>query len=205
VMNNCKSSDAGSRSSAHNSGGRAYGGASNKASGRDPTKSGHGRSSVSNGTGSIRPGSRGLTSTRKSVGARSTTCPTVLTLEKTKLLPCFLSTSRRKTSKLWATTERRLTTEMARPRISRQNFSESRSPYWKTQSQTTQLLRRAVEDARKRGLPLKFEVLPVICRPDQFCRYSYVDDSRCLLVSSLPLLFYTISSHHTFTYINVKE
>jgi hypothetical protein len=44
-------SEAGSRSSGHNSGGCVYGCASNKASDRDRTKSGHGRSSESTSTG----------------------------------------------------------------------------------------------------------------------------------------------------------
>jgi hypothetical protein len=44
-------SDAGSRSSGHNAGGSPHGGASNTASDRDRTKSGHGRSSDSTGTG----------------------------------------------------------------------------------------------------------------------------------------------------------
>jgi hypothetical protein len=35
----------------------------------------------------------------------------------------------------------------------------------------------------------------LFCRPDQFSRSSYVDDNSCLLVSSLPSLFYTVSSH----------
>jgi hypothetical protein len=35
----------------------------------------------------------------------------------------------------------------------------------------------------------------VFCRPDQFSRRSYVDDNSCLFVSSLPFLFYTMSSH----------
>jgi hypothetical protein len=110
MKNNNKSIDAGSCSSRHNAGGSSHGGASNKASDSDRTKSGHGRSSGSTGTGSRR-----LASTRRSVRARSATCPTILTLERTKLLSCSLSTSRRKmpiirrrTSKLWATTERRL-------------------------------------------------------------------------------------------------
>jgi hypothetical protein len=51
MKNNGKGSDAGSRSSGHNSGGSSHGGASNKASDRDRTKSGHGRSSDSMGTG----------------------------------------------------------------------------------------------------------------------------------------------------------
>jgi hypothetical protein len=51
MRNNGKGNDAGSRSSGHNSGGSSHGGASNKASDRDRTKSGHGRSSDSVGTG----------------------------------------------------------------------------------------------------------------------------------------------------------
>jgi hypothetical protein len=47
VKNTGKSSDAGSRSSGHNSLGRSYGCGSNKASDSDRTKSGHGRSSDS--------------------------------------------------------------------------------------------------------------------------------------------------------------
>jgi hypothetical protein len=46
-----KSRDDGSRSSENNSGGSSHGGASNKESDRDRTKSGHGRSSDSTGTG----------------------------------------------------------------------------------------------------------------------------------------------------------
>jgi hypothetical protein len=51
MKNTGKSSDAGSRSSGHNSGGSSYGIASNKAPIRDRTKSGPGRSSDSTGTG----------------------------------------------------------------------------------------------------------------------------------------------------------
>jgi hypothetical protein len=51
MKNNGKSSDHGSRSSGHNSGGSSHEGASNKTSDRHRTKSGHGRSSDSTGTG----------------------------------------------------------------------------------------------------------------------------------------------------------
>jgi hypothetical protein len=51
MKNNGKSRDAGSRSSGRNSGGISHGGASNKASDRDRTKSGHGRSSDAADTG----------------------------------------------------------------------------------------------------------------------------------------------------------
>jgi hypothetical protein len=51
MKNNGNRSEAGSRSSGHNAGGSSYGGAKNKASDRDRTKSGHGRSSDSTGSG----------------------------------------------------------------------------------------------------------------------------------------------------------
>jgi hypothetical protein len=85
---------------------------------------------------SSRPESRRLASTRRSVRARSTTRLTVHTPGRTKLWPCCPSTRkrgmptrRRRTLRLWATTERRRKTEMARPRISRQRISELRSRY----------------------------------------------------------------------------
>jgi hypothetical protein len=51
MKNTGNRSNAGSRSSGHNAGGSSHGGASNKASDRDRTKSGHGRSSDSTSTG----------------------------------------------------------------------------------------------------------------------------------------------------------
>jgi hypothetical protein len=51
IKNTGNSSDAGSRSSGHNSGGSSHGGASSKASDRDRTKYGYGRSSDSTSTG----------------------------------------------------------------------------------------------------------------------------------------------------------
>jgi hypothetical protein len=51
MRNNDKGSDVGSRSPGHNAGGISHGGARNKASDRDRTKSGHGRSSESTSTG----------------------------------------------------------------------------------------------------------------------------------------------------------
>jgi hypothetical protein len=51
MKNTGKGKDPGSRSFEHNSGGSAYGCGTNKASDRDRTKSGHGRSSESTGTG----------------------------------------------------------------------------------------------------------------------------------------------------------
>jgi hypothetical protein len=51
MKNNCKGNDAGSRSSGKKSGGRSHAGSSSKASDRDRTKSGHGRSSDSTDSG----------------------------------------------------------------------------------------------------------------------------------------------------------
>jgi hypothetical protein len=51
TKNTGKGNDHGSRSSGHNSGGSSHEGASNKASDRDRTKSGHGRLSDATGTG----------------------------------------------------------------------------------------------------------------------------------------------------------
>jgi hypothetical protein len=45
-------------------------------------------------------------------------------------------------------------------------------------------------------------IQPMLCRPDQFSlTNSYVDDNSCWLVSSLPLYFYTMTSHRDI-YIN---
>jgi hypothetical protein len=150
MKNTGEGSEAGSRSSGHNSGESSHGGASNKASDRDRTKSGHGRSSDSTGTRkqSAREPPPFL-NTKKCAGEKHylSDCPHT---ERTKIFSCFQSTRkrgmptrRRQTSKLSATTERRRTTEMARPRISRQRILESRSQYWQTQALTT-LLYRAV-------------------------------------------------------------
>jgi hypothetical protein len=102
-----KISDAGSHSSGHNSGGISYEGSRNKASDCDRTKSGHGRSSDSTGTRKQWAREPPLVSAQKCVRARSITSPTVLTLERTKLMSCCQSTRRRemptrrrKTSKL---------------------------------------------------------------------------------------------------------
>jgi hypothetical protein len=51
MKNTGKSSDSGSSSYEHNSGGSSHGGVRNKASDRDRSKSGHGRSSNSTGSG----------------------------------------------------------------------------------------------------------------------------------------------------------
>jgi hypothetical protein len=93
MKNTSESSDAGSRSSGHNAGGISHGGASNKASDRDRTKSGHERLSDSGpALESSRLERRRLASPRRIMRARSTICPTVLTLGRTKVLSFCLST-----------------------------------------------------------------------------------------------------------------
>jgi hypothetical protein len=148
MTNTGKSIDTGSRSSGHNSGASAHGVACNKASDHDRTKSGHARSSDS--TGSEKKSAREpppCLNTKKCAGEKHYLfdCPHS---ERTKLLSCYPSTRRRemptrrmRTSKLWAKTERRMTTEMARPRISPRRISELRSRYWQTQTLTTPLFR----------------------------------------------------------------
>jgi hypothetical protein len=95
LKNTSKSSDAGIRSSGRNFGGKLYGRGSNKGSYRDRTKSGHEFSSDSMALEISRPGSHRLASTRRSVRARSTVCPTFLASVRTKLIYYFLSTKRR--------------------------------------------------------------------------------------------------------------
>jgi hypothetical protein len=41
----------------------------------------------------------------------------------------------------------------------------------------------------------RFDCYGEVCRLDHFSRSSYVDDNSCFLVSSLPSLLYTMSSH----------
>jgi hypothetical protein len=129
TKNTGKSSDAGSRNSGHNAGRSSPAGASNKASDRDRTKSGQGRSSDSTGTGNQSAREPPPCLKKKQCAGEKHFCQTVLTLGRTKLLSCCKSTRRRemktrrrRTSKLWATAERRMTTGMARPRISAENL-----------------------------------------------------------------------------------
>jgi hypothetical protein len=147
MQNSGKGSDAGSRSSGHNSEGSAYGGGSNKASDRDRTMSGHGRSLDSTGTG--RQSARDpppCLNTKKCAGEKNylSDCLHTGRDESIGLLSEHqkkreMPTRRRQTLRLWATTELRMTTEMARPRISRRRISGSRSRYWQTQGLTTPL------------------------------------------------------------------
>jgi hypothetical protein len=117
MRNSGKGSDGGSRSSAHNAGGSAYGGGSNKASDRDRTKSGHGRSLDSTGTGKQSAREPPPCHNTKNCADEKhylSDCPhsgrdeaiALLSEYKKKRMP----TRRRQSPKLWATTERRMTT-----------------------------------------------------------------------------------------------
>jgi hypothetical protein len=120
--NMAKIPNVGGRRSGHKPRGILYGGSGNKASDRDRTKSGHGRSWDSTGTGkqSGRENSPCL-NTEKCLGEKHyLSCPhtgkdeAIVVLYEYKKMP----TRRRQTSKLWATKERWRTTEMGRPRTS---------------------------------------------------------------------------------------
>jgi hypothetical protein len=148
MKNTGKGSDAGSRSSGNNSGGSAYGGGTNKASDRDRTKSRHGRSLDS--TGTVKQSTREpppCLNTKKCAGEKHylSDCPHTGKDEDMVLLSEYKkkrdADKKKANFKNWATTGRRRKTEMARPRISRQSISESRSRYWQTQALTSPLYR----------------------------------------------------------------
>jgi hypothetical protein len=149
TKNNGKGNDAGIRSSGHNAGGSSHGGARNKASDRDRTMSGHGRSPESTGTGkqSAREPPPCLNA-KKCAGERHYLSDFPHTEKDEDIVPLSeykkkrgMPTRRRRTLRLWATMERRRKPEVARPRISRQRISESMSQYWQTQTLTTPLYR----------------------------------------------------------------
>jgi hypothetical protein len=111
--------------------------------------------------------SRRLASKQNSVRARSTICPTVLTLESTKLLSCCLSTRRR-----YMPTKRRHFKSLGNNGatadnrdgqaaiLKAENLGVKVTVFADTGSDYSDIPLSAVEDARKRGFPLKVEVLP---------------------------------------------
>jgi hypothetical protein len=132
MKKNGKGNNAGSRSSGHNAGGSSYVGASNKASDRDRTKSGHGRSSDSTGTGkqSAREPPPCL-NTKKCAGEKHylSDCLQTGKDEAMALLSeyknkRYADKERANFKTLGNNTERRMATEMARTRISRRRISE---------------------------------------------------------------------------------
>jgi hypothetical protein len=136
TKNTSKCKDPGRRGSGHNSEGSSDGGASNKTSDRGRTKSGHERPSDVTGIGkqSARESPPCL-NTKKCVGEKQylSNCPHTGKDEAIVLLLEYKNKrdadKKKANIKFWATTERRLRTEMARPRISRRRISESRSRY----------------------------------------------------------------------------
>jgi hypothetical protein len=114
-----------------------------------------------------RLGSRRLASTRRSVRERSTIRQTVLTMGRTKLLSCFQSTRRRDADKKKANSKtlgnNRATADNRYGQtayLTAKNFGVKVTVLADTGSDYSSISRSAVENARKRGFPLKFEVLP---------------------------------------------
>jgi hypothetical protein len=168
IKNPGKSRNAGSRSSGHNSGGSSHGGTSNKASDRDLTKSGHGQSLDSTGTGK-----QSAREPPPCLNTKKCAC------EKHYLSDChhtgkddaivLLSEYKKKgdTDKKrenfktlgnnGATSENR---DGQTAYLTAENLGVKVTVLVDTGSDYSAIPRSAVEDARKRGFPLKVEVLP---------------------------------------------
>jgi hypothetical protein len=168
MRNNGKGNDAGSLSSGHNAGGSSHGGASNKASNRDRTKSGHGRSSESTGTGKQ--------------SAREP--PPCLNAKKCAGEKQFLSDSPQteKDESMALLSEYKKTRDAVKKKANFKTLGNNRATSKNRDGQTAYLTaenlgvkvtvladtgsdysaipRSAVEDAKKSGFPLKVEVLP---------------------------------------------
>jgi hypothetical protein len=168
MRNNGKGNDAGSRSSGHNAGGSSHEGSSNKASDRDRTKSGHGRSSDSTGTGkqSAREPPPCL-NTKKCADERRymSDCPHTGKDEAMALLSeCK---KKRDADKKKANSKtlgnNRATSEIRDGQtayLTAENLGVKITVLADSGSDFSAIPRSAVEDARKRGFPLKVEVLP---------------------------------------------
>jgi hypothetical protein len=168
TKNNGKINDAGSLSSGHNAGGSSHGGASNKAFDRDRTKSGHGRSSESTSTGkqSAREPPSCL-NTKKCAGEKHylSDCPhtgrdenMVLLSEYKKKRDADKKKANFKTlGNNEATSENR---DGQTAYLTATNLGVKVTVLTDTGSDYFAIPRSAVDDARKRGFPLKVEVLP---------------------------------------------
>jgi hypothetical protein len=168
MKNNVKGNDAGSRSSGHNAGGSSHGGASNKESDRDRTKSGHGRSSESTSTGkqSAREPPPCL-NTKKCAGEKHylSDCPhtgkdkaMALLSEYKKKRDADKKKAKFKTLGNNGATSENRDGQTAYPTAD--NLGVKVTVFADTGSDYSAIPRSAVEDARKRGFPLKVEVLP---------------------------------------------
>jgi hypothetical protein len=168
MKNTGKGSEEGSRSSGHNSGGSAYGGGRNKASDRDRTKSGHERSLDSTGTG--KQSSREpppCLNTQKCAGEKHylSDCPhtgrdeaIVLLSEYKKYRDADKKKANFKTLGNNRATDDNRDGQTAY--ITAENLGVKVTVLADTGSDYSAISRSAVENARKRGFPLKFEVLP---------------------------------------------
>jgi hypothetical protein len=161
AKNTGKNSESCSRSSGHNAGGSSHGGASNKVSDRDRTKSGHGKSSDSTGTGnqSAREPPPCL-NTKKCAGEKHylSDCPHTWKNDDIVLLSEHKKKENFKTlSNNGATADNR---DGQTAYLTAENLGGKVMVLADTDSDYSAIPRSAVEDARKRGFPLKGEVLP---------------------------------------------
>jgi hypothetical protein len=169
MKNTGKIWDAGSRSYEHNSGGSAYGGGINSASDRDRTKSGHGRSSDSTGTATKSAWEpTPCLNTKKCAVEKHYLfdCPHTGKDKAIVLLSEFkkkreIPTRRRQTSKTFrnngATSDNR---DGQTAYLMSENLGVKVTVFSDTGSDYSAIPRSTVENARKRGLSLKVEVLP---------------------------------------------
>jgi hypothetical protein len=168
TKNNGKDNDAGSRSSGNNAGGRSHGGASNKASDRDRTKSGYGRSSESTGTG-------------KQPAREPPPCLNTKTFAGEKhFLSDYPHTGKDEAMALLSEYKKKRDADKKKANLktlgnngamseirdgqtaylTAENLGLKVTVLADTGSDFSAIPSSAVEDARKRGFPLKVEVLP---------------------------------------------
>jgi hypothetical protein len=168
MKNNGKSSDAGSRSSGQNSGGSSHGGASNKAPDHDRTKSGHGRSSDSTGTGKqsdLEPPP--CLNTKKCAGEKHYLSDFPHTKKDDAIVLFFEYKKERDADKKKANFKNlgnnRATDDNKDGQtacLTAENLGVKVTVLADTGSDYSAIPRSAVEDARKRGFSLKVEGLP---------------------------------------------
>jgi hypothetical protein len=168
TKNNGKGNDASSRSSGHNAEGSSHGGASNKASDRDRTKSGHGRSSELTDTGkqSAREPSPCL-NTNKCAGEKHylSDYPHTGKDEAMALLSEYQKKrdADKKKANFKTLGNTGATSEIRNGQtayLTAENLGVKVTVLADTGSDFFAIPRSAVEVARKRGFPLKVEVLP---------------------------------------------
>jgi hypothetical protein len=186
TKNTGKGNDPGSRSYGHNAGGSSHGGASKKASDRDRTKSGYGRSSDATSTGkqSAREPPPCL-NTKKCAGERHylSDCPhtgkdeaIVLLSENKKKRDADKKEANFKTLGNSGATANYRDGQTAY--LTAENLGVKVTVLADKCSDYSAIPRSAVEDARKRGFPLKAEVLPELIMLNMAIR-SEIDKQTC--------------------------